>query len=252
MTDRAHPQTVRDLMSISPVIPVVVVTETTDSASLAAALLRGGVGIMEITLRTSAALEAIRRATQEVPGMVVGAGSVSTVQQAEQARAAGAMFLVSPGATPNLARAALDTGLPYLPGVSTVSEMLALRELGLDAMKFFPALASGGLAFLSAVAGPLPHLMFCPTGGITPANATDWLSLRNVGCVGGSWLTPADALAARDWGRIEELAHTATRLTNATASQVSAVADTFASLAGAEQSEKHDGGGCGTGDNRRF
>ncbi|MFC0504835.1 bifunctional 4-hydroxy-2-oxoglutarate aldolase/2-dehydro-3-deoxy-phosphogluconate aldolase [Micromonospora costi] len=218
-TDRARsPQNARDLVSISPVIPVVVVAETTDPVSLATALLRGGVGIMEVTLRTGAALDAIRRIAHEVPGMVVGAGTVTTGQEAEQARAAGAGFLVSPGTTPDLVRAARDTGLPYLPAVSTVSEMLGLRELGLDTMKFFPAAASGGPAFLSAVAGPLPQLMFCPTGGVSPATAADWLRLPNVGCVGGTWLTPADALAAGDWTRVEELARATARLRDTTAS----------------------------------
>ncbi|GIF78525.1 bifunctional 4-hydroxy-2-oxoglutarate aldolase/2-dehydro-3-deoxy-phosphogluconate aldolase [Asanoa siamensis] len=204
--------TARELLAVSPVIPVVVVEAPADAVPMAEALLRGGVGIIEITLRTPDALAAIAAVARILPGMRVGAGTVVTPDQVEAARAAGATFLVSPGATDALVEAALASGLPFLPGAGTVSEMLALRERGLDTLKFFPAVPSGGRSYLSAVAGPLPDLAFCPTGGITAETAAEWLALPNVGCVGGSWLTPSDAVRAGDWNRIEELARAATGL----------------------------------------
>jgi len=206
------PSTARDLLAVSPVIPVVVVEDVADAVPLAEALLRGGVGIIEITLRTPDALAALAAVAKAVPAMRVGAGTVVTPEQVAAARDAGATFLVSPGATDTLVDAALASGLPFLPGAGTVSEMLALRERGLDTLKFFPAEASGGRGYLSSVAGPLPDLAFCPTGGITPATAADWLALPNVGCVGGSWLTPADAVRGHDWARIERLARATTGL----------------------------------------
>ncbi len=206
------PSTARDLLAVSPVIPVVVVEDTADAVPLAEALLRGGVGIIEITLRTPDALAALAAVARAVPEMRIGAGTVVTPEQVEAARDAGATFLVSPGATGALVDAARASGLPFLPGAGTVSEMLALRERGLDTLKFFPAEASGGRGYLSSAAGPLPDLAFCPTGGITPATAADWLALPNVGCVGGSWLTPADAVRAHDWARIEGLARETTGL----------------------------------------
>ncbi|SNT26806.1 2-dehydro-3-deoxyphosphogluconate aldolase / (4S)-4-hydroxy-2-oxoglutarate aldolase [Asanoa hainanensis] len=196
----------RELLAISPVIPVVVVEDAADAVPLAEALLRGGVGIIEITLRTPDALAAVAAVAKAVPEMRVGAGTVVTPGQVEAARDAGATFLVSPGVTADLVDAAEASGLPFLPGAGTVSEMLVLRERGLDTLKFFPAEASGGRGYLSSVHGPLPDLAFCPTGGITPSTAADWLALPNVGCVGGSWLTPADAVRAHDWDRIERLA----------------------------------------------
>ncbi len=202
----------RDLLAVSPVIPVVVVEDVADAVPLAEALLRGGVGIIEITLRTPDALAALAAVARAVPEMRIGAGTVVTPEQVVAARDAGATFLVSPGATGALVDAALASGLPFLPGAGTVSEMLALRERGLDTLKFFPAEASGGRGYLSSVAGPLPDLAFCPTGGITAATATDWLALPNVGCVGGSWLTPADAVRGHDWARIEHLARETTGL----------------------------------------
>ncbi len=168
--------------------------------------------MIELTLRTDAALDAIRRVASEVPDVVVGAGTVVTPDQARAAKDAGAAFLVTPGTTDTLLSAAVDTGLPVLPGASTVSEAMRLAEHGFDRLKFFPAEASGGAAALSAIGGPLPQLRFCPTGGITPAGAPRYLALPNVACVGGSWLTPKDALAARDYARIETLAKEASTL----------------------------------------
>lgn len=162
--------------------------------------------MIEVTLRTSAGLGSIERIAADVPEVVVGAGTVVTSDDAVAAAKAGARFLVSPGCTPRLLAAAADTGLVHLPGVSTVSETMSMLEAGLTELKLFPAEAVGGRAFLSSLAGPLPQVRFCPTGGITSASAPDYLALANVGCVGGSWLTPADAMATGDWDRVTRLA----------------------------------------------
>jgi len=201
-----------DVLEVSPVIPVVVVESAEQAVPLAQALLRGGIPIIEITLRSEAGLAAIEAVANEVEGMVVGAGTVLTPGQVDQVRDAGAQFLVTPGSPPRLLEAAVGSGLPLLAGAGTLTEMLTLAEAGLTAMKFFPAEASGGRPYLSSVAGPCPHLRFCPTGGVTPENARDYLALPNVGCVGGSWLTPKDAVAQGDWARVEALAAQAASL----------------------------------------
>lgn len=204
--------TVADVMSTSPVVPVVVVEDVAHAVPLARALLDGGVGVIEITLRTSAGLEAIRRVAAEVPGMLVGAGTVVTSDQVSASVDAGASFLVTPGSPPRLLDAALGAGVPLLAGAGTVTEMMALAERGLTAMKFFPAEPSGGRDYLAAVAGPLPQLRFCPTGGITPATAPSYLALPGVPCVGGSWLTPKDAVREGRWDVVEGLAREAAAL----------------------------------------
>jgi 2-dehydro-3-deoxyphosphogluconate aldolase/(4S)-4-hydroxy-2-oxoglutarate aldolase len=201
-----------DVLDLAPVIPVVVVDSVEQAVPLARALVRGGIPVIEITLRSAAGLGAIEAVASEVEGMVVGAGTVVTPEQVRQVQDAGAQFLVTPGSPPRLLDAALASGLPLLAGAGTLTEMLTLAEAGLEAMKFFPAEASGGRPYLSAVAGPCPQLRFCPTGGITPESAADWLALPNVGCVGGSWLTPKDAVAQGDWARIEALAAEAAAL----------------------------------------
>lgn len=198
--------TAADLLAISPVIPVVVIHDAERAVPLARALARGGVGVIEITLRTPAGLSAIERVAAEVPEIRVGAGTVTTATDVRDAVRVGAQFIVLPGSPDRLLAAALDSGLPLLPGASTLTEMMRLREQDLTVVKFFPAEVSGGVRFLSDVAGPLPDLRFCPTGGITLDNAPTYLALPNVGCVGGSWLTPPDAVAADDWWRIETLA----------------------------------------------
>jgi 2-dehydro-3-deoxyphosphogluconate aldolase/(4S)-4-hydroxy-2-oxoglutarate aldolase len=203
-----------DLLDLSPVMPVVVIADADDAVPTARALLAGGIRVIELTLRTPAALEAIERVATEVPDIVVGAGTVTAPEHAKQAGDAGAAFLVTPGCTDRVLDAAFDTGLPFLPGASTVSEAMRLAERGLTALKFFPAEASGGIAYLSSIGGPLPGLRFCPTGGITVRSAPDYLALPNVGCIGGSWLTPKDVLAAKDFGRIEGLAREAAALRN--------------------------------------
>ncbi|TQL70842.1 2-dehydro-3-deoxyphosphogluconate aldolase/(4S)-4-hydroxy-2-oxoglutarate aldolase [Nocardioides albertanoniae] len=195
-----------DLFDLSPVVPVVVVDTLDQAVPVARALADGGVPVVELTLRTSVALDAIRAIAAEVPEVVIGAGTVTSPALAKQAAEAGARFLVSPGATPSLLAAMRETGLPFLPGTATVSEALAVLETGHTAMKFFPAEASGGAKFLGSLPSVLPDARFCPTGGITLANAPSYLGLANVGCVGGSWLTPADALAAGDWDRVTALA----------------------------------------------
>ena len=200
------------LLSVVPVVPVVVVDDLAHAVPLARALVAGGLPVVELTLRTPVALDAIRAIADEVPEILLGAGTVCTPAQAEAARAAGARFLVSPGATPRLLEAMLATGLPFLPGTATVSEVLTVLEAGISEMKFFPAEASGGAAYLRSIASPVPAARFCPTGGITAASAATYLALPNVGCVGGSWLTPADALAAGDWARVEALAREAATL----------------------------------------
>ena len=200
------------LLDRVPVMPVVVLDDVTHAVPLARALVAGGLPALELTLRTPVALEAIRAIAADVPEILLGAGTVVTPGQAEEARDAGAQFLVSPGSTPALLGAMADTGLPFLPGTATVSEALAVLEAGFVEMKFFPAEAFGGAAFLRAVGAPVPAARFCPTGGITHASAASYLALSNVGCVGGSWLTPADALAAGDWARVTRLAREAAAL----------------------------------------
>ncbi|MFH8698548.1 bifunctional 4-hydroxy-2-oxoglutarate aldolase/2-dehydro-3-deoxy-phosphogluconate aldolase [Streptomyces chartreusis] len=200
------------VLDLAPVVPVVVIDDPSDAVPLARALVAGGLPAIEVTLRTPAALEAIGAVADAVPDAVVGAGTVITPEQVTLAVTAGARFLVSPGWTDLLLEAMRASGVPYLPGVSTTSEVVALLERGVREMKFFPAEAAGGTAYLKSLNGPLPQARFCPTGGIGPATAPDYLALPNVGCVGGSWMLPADAVAARDWERVEALAREAAAL----------------------------------------
>jgi 2-dehydro-3-deoxyphosphogluconate aldolase/(4S)-4-hydroxy-2-oxoglutarate aldolase len=200
------------LVEGTAVVPVVVVQEASHAVPLARALALGGIGVMEVTLRSDAALDAIERIVSEVPDMQVGAGTVTTVGQVKAVARAGAAFVVTPGSPFSLMDAVEDLGLPVLPGAGTVTEMMRLRDLGITLQKFFPAEASGGTAFLRAVSGPLPELQFCPTGGISALNGADYLGLANVACVGGSWLTPQDAVASGDWSRVERLAREASAL----------------------------------------
>lgn len=211
----AVPGPAAGLLDRVPVVPVVVVDDVATAVPLARALVAGGLPVIELTLRTPVALDAIAAIAAEVPEILLGAGTVTTPAQAEAARAAGAGFLVSPGTTPDLLAAMLATGLPFLPGTATVSEVLTVLEAGLTEMKFFPAEAAGGAAYLRSVAAPVPAARFCPTGGITAASAPGYLALPNVGCVGGSWITPADALAAGAWDRVRALAAEAAALRGA-------------------------------------
>lgn len=200
------------VLDLAPVVPVVVLEDAADAVPLARALVAGGLPAIEITLRTAGALDAIRAIAAEVPDAVVGAGTVISPGNVSDTVAAGARFLVSPGWTDALLDAMQGSGLPFLPGVSTTSEVVALLERGVTGMKFFPAEAAGGTAYLKALSAPLPQARFCPTGGISLASAPSYLALPNVGCVGGSWMVPGDAVAARDWGRVERLAAEAAAL----------------------------------------
>jgi len=211
MTADRHSRTVA-LMRLGAVIPVLTVRDAEDGVKQAKALVAGGLPAIEVTLRTPSALAAIEAIARRVPGATVGAGTVVSEEQIDEALNAGAQFLVSPGCTAKLAEAALKVPVPYLPGVATASEAMAARERGFRALKLFPAEAVGGAKLLSSLAAPLPDLIFCPTGGIDEAKARTYLALPNVACVGGSWMTPKDALASGDYARIEALAREASKL----------------------------------------
>ncbi len=200
------------LLDRVPVIPVVVLDDVAQAVPVAEALVAGGVPVIELTLRTPVALTCLEQIATQVPDILVGAGTILTPDQAKDAVSAGARFLVSPGATDTLVSAMQDTRLPHLPGASTVSEVLRLLELGYTELKLFPAEVSGGVAFLKAIGAPVPQARFCPTGGITELTAPSYLGLPNVGCVGGTWLTPPDALRDHDWARVTRLASDSTYL----------------------------------------
>lgn len=205
----AHSAALRSLLANTRVVPVVTIGDAKQAVPLARALAAGGLAAIEVTLRSPAALDAIAEIAREVPEAVVGAGSLRTPAQIVEAQAAGARFGVSPGHTAALLDAAEAAGLPYLPGVATASEAMALFERGYDLVKLFPAGPLGGTALLKALAAPLPEIAFCPTGGIGPDNLADFLACPNVACVGGSWLAPPDLLAAGDWTEIEARARAA-------------------------------------------
>lgn len=202
----------QELLEQSPVMPVIVIQDIDTAIDLARALVDGGVRSLEITLRSEAALEAITLISQAVPEALVGVGTVRSARQLETAINAGARFGVSPGLTPDITRVARQTGVPFLPGVATASEAMQAADEGFMAQKLFPAQAVGGTALLKALHGPLPDIVFCPTGGINAANARSYLDLPNVKCVGGSWLTPEAAVAGRQWHLITELARQACAL----------------------------------------
>ena len=196
----------------APVIPVVVLENAALAVPLAKALVAGGLKVIEITLRTGAALHAIEAIVGEVEGAIVGAGTVLSKGQLISSARAGAQFLVTPGINADLLKAADDSPVPLMPGAATASEVMALMDAGYTIQKFFPAEPAGGIAYLKALAAPLPAISFCPTGGVDARNARDYLALSNVICVGGSWVVPRDAIAAGDWGRIEGLAREASKL----------------------------------------
>ena len=212
MNTPLHPPDLLDIMRTSPVIPVIVIDQIEHAVPLARALVAGGIRVLEITLRTPHGLTAIRAIAEQVPGAIVGVGTITQPAQCAAARDAGAVFGVSPGLTGNLIDAAKKSGLPLLPGVMTPSEAMVAMAAGFRQLKLFPALPAGGVGLLKALAGPLPEIMFCPTGGITLANAPDFLACRNVACVGGSWLTPAAAIEQGDWAQITALARAAAAL----------------------------------------
>lgn len=195
-----------EIMKRSPVIPVMVINKLQHAVSLARALVEGGLPVLEITLRTPVAVDAIKQIKAEVADAIVGAGTVIDLETLAKALDAGAEFLVNPGVTERLLDAELDADVPILPGVVSPSEVMRLLEQGITEMKFFPAEAAGGAAMLKAINGPLPQATFCPTGGITPANAADYLALKNVACVGGSWMAPSNLVEAEDWPEIRRRA----------------------------------------------
>jgi len=194
-----------EILAISPVVPVIVIDDAETAVPLAQALLRGGLRVLEVTLRTPAALDALR-AMARLADAIVGAGTVLNEAQYDEAIAAGARFVVSPGLTDSLASVATRRSVPLLPGTATASDVMRARDAGFRRLKLFPAESVGGIATLKAFASVFADVRFCPTGGITADSAANYLAQKNVACVGGSWLTPADAVAARDWTRIERLA----------------------------------------------
>jgi len=203
---------ISDLMSRAPVVPVLTIDRVEDALPLGAALVKGGLPVLEITLRTAAALPAISAMTAALPDAIIGAGTVTSFADLKTAQDAGAAFIVSPGWSQELSEAALQRDIPILPGVATASEVMAAAAAGFDRLKFFPAEAMGGVATLKAFAGPFAKVKFCPTGGVSPANVASYLALANVICVGGSWVAPQAAIDNGDWVQIEKLAAAATSL----------------------------------------
>lgn len=205
---------IKDIMNTSPVIPVMVINHIEHAVPLAQALVAGGLKVLEITLRTPIALEAISRIKAEVPDAIVGAGTIINTQTMQQAIDAGSEFLVSPGCTNTLIDAMLESDVPILPGVISPGEAMQLLEKGITEMKFFPAEAAGGVPMVKSIGAPLPQITFCPTGGVNPQNALDYLALKNVACVGGSWMAPANLADAEDWDEIQRRALEASALSN--------------------------------------
>ncbi len=211
MTPEEASQKTRAICALAPIVPVLVVDDAAHAAPLADALVAGGLPALEVTLRTPAALEVIAEMAK-VDGGVVGAGTLLTPEDVRAAKEAGAQFGVSPGATDRLLTAAEEADLPLLPGAATATEVMALYERGYDMLKFFPAEAAGGALALKSIGAPIPQVSFCPTGGVSPENARDYLSLPNVICAGGSWVAPKDAVSSGDWARIRSLAGEAAAL----------------------------------------
>ena len=203
---------IEQIMTACPVIPVIVIDDIADAIPLAQALVDGGLTVLEMTLRTAHGLQAITAIKEAIPAAVVGAGTVINAADVSNAVAAGAEFLVSPGNTPELIDAAIKHTVPMLPGIATPSEAMALLARGITHMKFFPAQAAGGVPMLKSIAGPLPQIKFCPTGGVTEANANEFLSLSNVLCVGGTWMLDKSDLASKDWNSIKSKALAASQL----------------------------------------
>jgi 2-dehydro-3-deoxyphosphogluconate aldolase/(4S)-4-hydroxy-2-oxoglutarate aldolase len=200
------PNSIETIMQTSPVIPVIVIDQLADAVPMAKALVAGGLRVLEVTLRTQHGLQAISDIKKAVPDAIVGAGTVITAEDVSNCVNAGAEFLVSPGATPALLDAAAAHGVPLLPGINTPSEAMALLARGIHHMKFFPAEAAGGIPMLKSIAGPLPQVKFCPTGGINIQNAADYLALNDVLCIGGSWMLDKASLENKDWSGIQKQA----------------------------------------------
>lgn len=197
------------ILAANPVIPVITIAKVADAVPLAEALVAGGITALEVTLRTPAAPEAIERIVREVPRAVVGVGTIRSAGDVMQAKRLGAKFLVSPGTTSGIYRAVAEAKLPFLPGIATASELMTALDAGFESVKFFPAVPAGGMAAIKALAGPFPHARFCPTGGISEANFTEWLAVPEIVAVGGSWLAPAAAIKAGNWAEITTIARRA-------------------------------------------
>ncbi|RUM44509.1 MAG: keto-deoxy-phosphogluconate aldolase [Desulfocapsa sp.] len=202
--------TALEILQTGPVVPVMVIEDVEHAVPLAKALVSGGVRVLEITLRSDAALESIRRISEQVPDAIVGAGTVTSAKDLEDITAAGAVFAISPGLTPKLLKAAAQSSIHLIPGISSASELMYGMEAGLSEFKFFPAEAAGGIQMIKSLGGPFPYITFCPTGGISPANYRDYLALKNVACVGGSWLAPKNDVLNGDWQAITTLCKDAT------------------------------------------
>lgn len=200
---------VNAILNTSPVIPVLVIERIEDAVPLAKALVAGGLKVLEVTLRTEVGLDAIRAIAAEVKEAIVGAGTVTQTSQLQEVQAAGGVFAISPGATAALLKAGLESPIGYLPGISTVSEMMVAIEVGYSSFKFFPAESNGGTSALKSIAGPFPGVRFCPTGGVGPDNFLNYLALPNVCCVGGSWVVPAELIRKQDWSGVTALAASA-------------------------------------------
>jgi len=201
-----------ELMRVGPVIPVIAIDRIEQAVPLARALVTGGVRVLEVTLRTPAGIDAIAAIARDVPDAIVGVGTITQAQEFASAAKAGARFAVTPGLTPALIEGARRAAMPLLPGVMTPSDVIAAKAAGYRELKLFPAQQAGGIGMLKALGGPFPDVAFCPTGGVTAATAPEFLALPNVPCVGGSWLTPKEAIAAGDWVRISTLAREAAAL----------------------------------------
>ena len=195
-----------EIFAAGPVVPVLVINDVEKAVPLAKALMEGGIKVLEVTLRTPAAIDVIKRIAQEVPDSLIGAGTVTNAQQLKAVVEAGAKFAISPGMTADLLKAGMESEIPLIPGISSTSDLMKGKDAGYTHMKFFPAEASGGVKAIKSISGPFPDVTFCPTGGIGPNNYNDYLALNNVKCVGGSWLAPDDAIESGDWARITQLA----------------------------------------------
>ena len=208
-------KTIKEIMNSSPIVPVMVINNVEHAVPLAKALVKGGITVLEITLRTEAALESITRIKAEVPDAIVGAGTIINIDTLNKAIAAGAEFIVSPGTTDTMIDAALATGVPLLPGVANPSEAMRLLEKGITEMKFFPAEAAGGIPMLKSIGAPIPQITFCPTGGVNQKNVKDYYNLPNVACVGGSWMCAANLVDSENWDEITRLSAEAIKLATA-------------------------------------
>ncbi len=198
-----------DVLNAGPVVPVIVIQQIEQAVPLAQALLAGGVKVLEVTLRSAVAIDAIRLISREVPEAIVGAGTVASPEDLEAVAEAGAVFAISPGLTPTLLDAANQGPIALIPGISTASELMFGMEMGYTEFKFFPAEAAGGVQMLKSIGGPFPHITFCPTGGVSLKNFNDYLALANVACVGGSWIVPSREIETGNWGAITKLAENA-------------------------------------------